>query len=413
MANDVTLPALGKRETALERSGRVSRALHDAARKARLSVRGTARWQGGSSRRARGSNFALWSALVVFILPTLAAAVFFGLIATDQFQAEAQFAVRPRQIDQTDALGRISGISSAQAAQDALVVVDYIKSRAIVEKLDAELGLRHMFGFDELGWLDRHDPAEPIEVLVRYWRKKVYVTVEGSGIITLHVRAFRPDHALTIAKAVLAASEALVNGMSDRSRNDALTSARAEVTRAEQRLVELREEVRRVRDQERIIDPKTSLEGMNTLLAAARIDRIKLEDEYKVGLRSLSPTAPQMGVLKARLDSMNEQIRRIENQMTAAGPDGERSALSRSFTAYDKAILDQQSAEKLYTIIAASYEKARMDLSRQQIFVESFVDPVLPQEAEYPRRLWNTFLVGLAAFVAWFAVTYINASMRR
>lgn len=190
-----------------------------------------------------------------------------------------------------------------------------------------------------------------------------------------------------------------------------MTKAQEEVTRAEQRLVQLREQVRAVRDREGVLDPKKAGEALLLVLAQARGQKIKLEDEIRVQSRVVSPDAPQMRVLSARLEAMNAQVAKIEGEFTATGASGSTS-LSRSQASYDKATLDQTAAEKVYAILAASLEKSRMEATRQQVFVESFVEPVLPQEPEFPRRIWNTFLVGLASFGAWFGLSYIRAAIK-
>lgn len=410
MQDQLTVPST-KRDVALDRSQRVSRALQDAARKARLSVRGNRSWQGTSSRDRSGRSFSLLSAIVLFILPTIGGAIYYGLLASDQYLVEAQFAVRARQPEATDMLGKVSGLPSLQQAQDSLVVVDYIHSRALVEKLDRQLDLRAMYARQEVGFLDRFDPADPIEKLTRYWKKMTVVRVDTSGIVNLRLRAYRPEDAVQIGEAVLRQSEALINDMSMRLRQDAVMKAQSEVDRAEKRLVALRDQVRQVRDREGVIDPKKTAESLLLVLGQARVTKIKLEDEIRVQLRTLSPSAPQLQVVKARLDALNAQIAKLEGEMTAS-PGSAGNALSSSFSSIDRALLDQQAAEKVYTLIAASLEKARMEASRQQVFLEAFVEPVLPQEAEFPRRLWSTFLVGLASFAVWFVVNYVRSSIK-
>lgn len=410
MQDQATLPQIPRREQALERSQKVSRALHDAARKARLTVRSGGGWQPGMSRGGRASrSFAMNSAIVIFVLPTLMAAIFFGLVATDQFETESQFAVRGREIGPTDMLGSL-GIPSITQAQDGLVIIDYLHSRALIEKLEREVGLRAMFSRPEIDWFSRLDPSEPIEDVVRYWRKRVYANIDPSGIVVVRVRAFTPQDALTLGRALLAGSEQLVNEMSTRSRRDALAGAQEEVAKAESRLVSVREEFRRLRDKERMIDPTKSAEALTKLIGELQLDRIKLQSEYQVSSRSLNPTAPQMQVLKSRLDAVTGQISAIQNEMTASRSGGE--SMSGSYASFDKARLDQAWAEKFYQTVAASMEKARLDTERQQVYLESFVSPVIPQSPEYPRRIWNTTMVALCSFVAWFALNYIRSSLK-
>ncbi|MBV9077657.1 MAG: hypothetical protein JO048_09245 [Methylobacteriaceae bacterium] len=418
MQEQATLPQLAPgRDLALERSQKVSRALHDAARKARLTVRSGAAWQVASRGGRANRSFAIVSALVLFVLPTLTAAIFFGLVASDQFEAESQFAVKGREFGLSDLVGsngssQLQSLQNFSQTQDGLVIVDYVNSRALVEKLDREIGLRAMYTKPGIDYFFRFDPEEPIEDFVRYWRKRLYSHIDASGIITVKVRAFSREDALRIGQAIVSASEQLVNDMSGRSRRDALAKSQEEVARAEQRLVTIREEVRRLRDKERLIDPAKSGEALLKLVGDLRLDKAKLENEYKTSSRSLIPTAPQMQVLKARLDALNGQIAGIENEMTAAEGAGDQAALSGAMPAFDKAKLDQSWAEKFYQTVAASLEKARLDAERQQVYLESFVHPVMPEGPEFPRRAWNTFMVALAAFGLWFTVNYLRAALR-
>ena len=106
---------------------------------------------------------------------------------------------------------------------------------------------------------------------------------------------------------------------------------------------------------------------------------------------------------------MARQIAIVEKDMTATQAGGR--TLSSSFSAFDKARLDQDWAEKYYTTVSAGLERARVELERQQVYVDTFVQPTLPEQAEYPRRLWNILLAALASFVAWAAVAYVKATL--
>lgn len=409
MQDQIAVTDVGRRELVIERSQKVSRALHDAARKARQNVRGGAIWQPGFSRARRGSRtFALASALVVFVLPTLIFAVYIGLIASDQYEVEVRFAVRNREALATDILGTLTGMPKLQQAQDSLVVNDYVRSRAIVEKVDAEIGLRAIYGRAGIDYFARVDPTEPIEEFVKTWSKYVKIDTEmPSGIIVLKVRAFSPEETLKVAKAVVAASEGLVNELSSRSRQDAVAKAQEEVTRAEQRLAAVREQVRATRDRAGLIDPKKSSEEILKTLSELRLERIKLQNEIQVSSRSLAPTSSQIQNLNARLDAVSGQIATLERSVTAQG--GSAGTLSQSYTQFDRARLDQEWVEKYYQTVAGSLERARIEAERQQVYLTTFVPPTLPEEAEYPRRLWLMTLVAVGSAGLWLLLNYIRS----
>ncbi len=63
--------------------------------------------------------------------------------------------------------------------------------------------------------------------------------------------------------------------------------------------------------------------------------------------------------------------------------------------------------EILTRSVAVRWEKARSDSERQQVYLESFVRPVLPQEAEFPRRSFLISLVFGGSFLIWFLITWV------
>lgn len=415
MAEQAGLPEVTtQRELALERSQKVSRALHDAARKARLSVRKTSLLQPSFSRASRGSRkFALLSALILLVLPTLIATIYYAFIAADQFQVETQFAVRGGEPIPMDTLGTLTGFPALHQVQDSAIVTDYVKSRSLVDKLDGEIDLRAIFSRPEIDVLLRFDPTEPIEELVKYWRRRITISIEAtSGVVTAKFRAFTAEDSLRIARAVLAACEDLVNDISRRSRQDLLAKAQDELDKAQKHLVEVREQYRVLRDKERLIDPVKSADAVNKMLSELRLERIKAENEYQVNSRSLAPTAPQMQVLKARLEAVSGQIANLERTLTTQHAASANPTLSQSFAVFDKARLDQEWAEKYYQTVAALYERAKLDAERQQVYLESFVRPMLPEQAEFPRRFWNVLLIALGATMIWFLVSFVRSLVK-
>lgn len=415
MQDQIVVTEPGKREVILDRSQKVSRALHDAARKARRSVRsGTTVWQPGFSRAQRGSrSFALTSALFVFILPTLVFAGYLSLIATDQFEVESRMAIRMREAMASDLIGQFTGMPKLQQAQDTLVVTDYIQSRSIVEKVDAELNLRAIYSRAGIDYFSRLDPEEPIEEVVRYWNKRVKVDIEmPAGIIVLRVRAFSPQDTVKVSKAILAASEALVNDLSNRSRQDALSAAQEEVARAEARLTTVREQVRATRDRAGLIDPRKSSDEVTRMLGELRLERIKLENEIQVASRSLSANSPQLRNLTSRQAALAGQIATLERSQTST-EEAATGTLSQTYAQFDRARLDQEWAEKYYQTVAASLERARIESERQQVYLTTFVQPLLPEEAEFPRRLWLTTLMAMGAAALWLLLNYIRSVTSR
>ena len=92
------------------------------------------------------------------LVPAFAATVYFAIFASDQFAAQARFAVRQIDIGSTDTTATADNSSTGSTdvnfsftapGQNAYIVTSYINSRAIVDDLNKTLNLREIFGDPE------------------------------------------------------------------------------------------------------------------------------------------------------------------------------------------------------------------------------------------------------------------------
>jgi capsular polysaccharide transport system permease protein len=332
-----------------------------------------------------------------FVIPALIVVGYIAFGISNQYTAEARLAVRGGEQISADPISALTGLASFTQAQDTLIVVNYVKSRAIVEDLDRSIGLREMYsGVD---WLSRFHTAEPIEGLVKYWRWKIKTNVENpSGIVTIQVSAFSPQDALKIANAVVSASEQLVNSMSTRATRDAMEQARSELTRAEQRLGEIRVALQNLRNSQATLNPRRTAEGINKLIGELRLERARLEDDANSAKRSqVLEEAPQMQLLRIRIQVISDQIGELEHQLTSTADSPSSGAVSGKITRFDELELERQIAEKQYTLATESFERTRVNAERQKVYLTTFVVPLLPHDVAWPRHRFLLSILGLAA----------------
>ena len=145
----------------------MSRALTDAARRARFSIRARQAYRGGSFKARAGAKVMRFLTIALFVamvvVPNLVAGIYFSLIASDQYVSEAKFTVSSGAIPQMDGLGSVTGVPPILIVQDTQVVTSYIQSRAMVEQLERTVGLRDAYGSKSIDWLARFRKDKPIE----------------------------------------------------------------------------------------------------------------------------------------------------------------------------------------------------------------------------------------------------------
>src|SRR5262249_44508484 len=155
-----------------------------------------------------------------------------------------------------------------------------------------------------IDFFSRFNSKEADEELVYYWRRHVDVHIDSfSGIITLVVRAFTPQDSLNITNKIMQESENLVNDLSERASTDSLHRAELELTRAKVNLQQKVAALRDLRNTEGIIDTSKAGNVMVQMIGDLRLELLKLEQEYSAQRGTISPDAPQLKVLQARIDS--------------------------------------------------------------------------------------------------------------
>lgn len=401
---------LPSKEEVARRAGLMSRALSEAARRARFSTRTRRNLAGGGLQARRGARLmrilGAASFFLIVVAPSLGAAIYYAAIASDQYVAEAQFTVmggeeaKPASTT-SDGLASSTGLPAAVILQDTQIVASFLESRAVVEALEARVGLRKLYSDPSVDILSRFGAEESVERLVRYWRSMSKTSINmPSGIIEFHVRAYTPAAARQIAETVVELSERLINDLNARMMEDAVSGAGVEVTRASARLAQARGDLERARNEEGVLDARRAADAVEKLLQELRSGAQAMQQEYQAMLRVVNQNAPQMRSLRARIDAARAQIVELESKLTAARAGDERT-LTASMTRFAQFDLERQIAERLYAGAVATLEAARLTSEMRLMYLKTFVLPRTPEEPLYPRRVLYPALIFAASVLTW------------
>jgi capsular polysaccharide transport system permease protein len=354
---------------------------------------------------SRSSRYLQSLALFVAV-PSIVSTIYLAFIASDQFVAETRFAVKAAQFEldrdklKSATASLASGSIPSLAGQEAYIISNYIHSRAIVDDLSKKLNLRQIFTRPEADYWARLKTNANVDNLVEYWNGMVRTYVDGpSGIVTVEAKAFRPEDALVLSSAIIEASEKLANDISSRARNDAMRRAEDEVRRSEGMVETALIDMRKFRDAEGYIDPVSSATSTSQLLLQTMAEDIRLQSDYFVASRAMSPDAPSVVTLKSRLSSLDEQISQLKSKLT--GNTAEASTISASLVKFETLELQRRFAEKLYDLAQNSLERAKLKAEQQNIYVNVFVPPALPEEAKYPERFSLSVLIPIGLLIVW------------
>jgi capsular polysaccharide transport system permease protein len=395
--SDVIVATDGKNQAAA-----IARALRRAAREARMPASIVS---GGTGfRRSRKDRLftlgVVASFLAIVLLPAAVAGLYYGLIASDQYATETRFSLRSGEPGISDMLGGLTGGGGSQQAQDSAIIIDYARSRSMIESLEQQIDVRQIFSRDGLDYFSRFKKDKPIESLVRYWRKRVDAHYDKmSGIIALEARAFTPEDSLLLTEKIVDQCEKLVNDLSQRSRRDALQQATLEFQRAEAQLKTATADMRETQNSQGMLDVTVEAQAVNKIITQLRMELARAEQQIAGQGDTVSADAPQVRVLNARVQTLQDQISKFSSQIADKKHGGE--SLADSKRALDLKQTDLGIAMQRYVMASVAFENARLDLETQRSYLAPFVKPMLATRATYPKRWWDWFLVSGPALLAW------------
>lgn len=370
---------------------------------------------GGESTRPSWAHIALrryrWLLLFIF-LPTLITAIYYSLIAADEYVSESRFVIkapnqRQQQLSTLANLIQTTGLSAGQEQTNE--VLDYIRSRNALIDLQRRVDVKKRFQSPLADVFSRYPTPlrrDRFENLYKYYGTMVDAHLDRdteSAVLT--VKAFTAQDAQRLNATLLNLSESLVNRLNDRAQSKAIVEARKRVADAENRLRNARLALRTYRNAQSLLDPGKQATGVlevsNRLVAEQVALRAQMQSIAKV-----APQNPAIPALRDRIAAIGTQIAAQNGR--AVGTD---SGLASKLSEYENRAVEQDFATQALTAASTTLEQARTEAQRQQFYLERVVEPDTPDLALFPKRLKSILVVAAAAaclyFIGWMLIVGI------
>ena len=349
--------------------------------------------------------------LLAVLLPALSSLLYFGLWASPMYIAEARFAVRGAETSGgTSGLAALLLPSGASVGADAHIVAEYIQSPDIMEAIDGELHIFSHFASREYDIISRLAADATRDERLSYWQWAVKPSFDPeTGIIALSVKAYDPTTAKKLAEAVLAKSEALVNAMSRRAQDDAITLAMSEVKTAESRVSKAQEAMREFRDRSGMLDPASTAGGLQGIVSQLEGEVVKVRAEIAEASTYMSKDAPALVGLRARLDAVEKQLASEKQRLAGEARPGSLTSFAGE---YEDLQTESEFARQQLVSAMTSLETARVKAEAKSRYVVAFQIPALPDESLYPRPFLFTAYVLVGALVLAGLCSLIIAAVR-
>lgn len=327
------------------------------------------------------------SAKIVIGAPVMLLAVYLLIFSQPRYVSESQVAIkRASDIDSSSLnIGLLMGASNPSSAEDALYLKEYLHSPDLLKILDRQLDFKKAFGASGLDIFYHLSANATAEAFLDYYRHRIAIRYDNkNGLLTIETQGFTPQFALRFNQAVLKESERFINELSHHIARDQQAFAEGELEKARQRLDASKSALLAFQNRNQMLDPQASAVAASSAVNNLTEQKIRLETELRTLLTYLREDAPPVVTTKNTLASINAQIEKEKNNITA--PEGDR--LNRVAADFDELKSRVTFDTDLYQLALTAIEKTRVEAARKLKSLSVISSPQLAEESRYPETLY-------------------------
>ena len=362
--------------------------------------------------RKKRSKRLLGRVAVFVLLPTAVASVYYGLVASGQYESVTSFSVQSSESRPMvgGMEGLLAGLGSGGGRNDVLTVRDYVMSRDMLSQLDKEHAFIKHYKDARKDWFSRLSPAAGSEEAYDYYTHKVSAEYDSaSGSITVRVRAFDAATAQTLARAIVAYSEQMVNKLSDRERHDRTAYAESDVKRAEARLTEARKSLVALQKEHADFNPSQTASSTMEIRSKIEGELARARADLMQRKAYMQDDAPQVLAAETVVNSLSAQVANENRRLVDPGkPEGLGSVLAD----FEAAMVEKDFSQKAYQSAMANLEAARADADRQHRYLAIVATPSSPDRPTYPHRSRSVFTAFVLSFLLMGVGSLVSAAVR-
>jgi len=349
--------------------------------------------------------------VITVLIPFLSAIIYYGFCASDVYISESKFVVRSPDKPAVGGVGILLKTAGFSNANDELYAAhEFIRSRDALHAINANEQFRRSYSSPSISVFDRFNPfglSNTFEDLYKYFRNKVSVNYDSvSSVTTLSVKAYNPEDARRYNERLLQMAEQTVNRLNARGRADLIANAQLEVDNAKSAARSAASALAQYRNRSGVVDPEKQ--------AAFQLQMVsKLQDELIANrtqlaeLRHYAPSNPQVSALRARIESLQQQIDDENGKVV-----GNRKSLAAGIEQYQGLLLESQYSDKRLTAAMAALQEAQSEAGRKHAYVERIVQPNLSDSPLEPRRFAGILAALVLGLVTWGILSLLFAGVR-
>jgi capsular polysaccharide transport system permease protein len=335
-------------------------------------------------------------------VPTLLSAIYLYAFAADRYQSEAIVTVK-QSGDQPIGLASLASVfqvSGASAHVDLLLLQAHILSMDMLQTVDRQLGLRKAWSAPQADVLLRLPQDATSDEFLDYWRHRVDARFDDTtGLLTLTTQGFTAEQAQRANQAIVQASEAFINQISQRLAREQMAFAAQELTNATDKFRQAKAKMLAFQEKHRMLDPAAQAQATTALTLELQARLTRLEADLRAAQSYMDENSFQVRAMRQQAEALRQQMVSEGARGTTDVKGAERlNTLAGDFRELETEV---NFAEEAYKSARLSMETARLESIRKIKSLVLVASPTLPEEPAYPKRGYD-----LLALVLGFALVF-------
>ena len=353
--------------------------------------------------------------LVLVIVPWLVYAIYLTLIAAPKYESTSQLVVKSadgaNSFDPSALL--MSGMTGAATSNESQLVVAFIQSNDMLLYLDKAIKLSDHYTSSQGDFISKLGSNYSQEAFLEYYLNNIDVLINSdSSIIELSVRAYDPEYAQLISQTIVKRAEQFINEISNNLAKSRLAFAQSEHDIVEDKLQQAKLALINFQSKYNVLDPTAEGAAFQQIAFSLEATLAQKQAELSTLAGIMSATAPEIVSLKRQIKALEQQITEQKTKINDTQGSDAKLSINQLMAQYSNLQVQVELALQAYGSSLMTLENARVDTYQQLQHLVTVESPTLPDDATYPKVIYNLVLLGVLLSMAFIAIRIVVATIR-
>ena len=353
--------------------------------------------------------------VLLVVIPWLIYAVYLTFIAAPKYESTSQLVVKSadgaNSFDPSSML--MSSVTGVASANDSQLVVAFVRSADMLHYLDKTIGLREHYTSSAGDFVSRLASNHSEEDFLKYYLANTEVAIDSNtSVIQLSARAYDAAYAQLISQTIVKRAEQFINEISNNLAKSRLAFAQSEHDIVEEKLQNAKLALIDFQTKYNVLDPNAEGVAIQQIAFSLEATLAQKEAELNTLKSIMSDSAPEIISLKRQIRALEEQISSQKTKISDALNGDEKLSINQLMAQYSNLQVQAELAMQAYGSSLMTLENARVDTYQQIQHLVTIESPTLPDEAAYPKTVYNLVLFGVMLIMAFIAGRIIIATIK-